>query len=142
MKHDLIIHYTPNEITQIVEKSVCPVCKERLDANIETSKIDDLICSYTSCLSINDHYNIMWEYKDPKHILLITQVIDIIEENMCYNISLYKDKDNNEHTDIQMKDTDSDEFINRYFTKERIFDFKKFNRKQWVKELKTMALLG
>lgn len=140
MKHDLIIHYTPNEITRIVSKSICPVCKEKLDNNVETSNIGELVCSTTACLDTDDHYNIMFEYKDPKHILLITQVINFTEENKHYYITSWKDGD--EHTEIEVKDLESDEFMHKYFDKQRIFNFNKFNRSEWIKELKTMMLLG
>ena len=139
MKYDLLIHYTPNEISRIIEKSVCPVCKDSLDTNSETSKLDELICSTTSCLDVEDHYHIMWEYKDPKNILLTTQVIEIIEENKKYDITLYQG--NTDLTHISIIDNDSNETISNYYD-ERIFNFKKFNRKQWLKEIKTMMLLG
>lgn len=140
MQYDLIIYYTPNEIARLIDKSVCPVCKEKLGSSIESYKIDGLICSYTACLDMADHYNITLKYKDPKHILHTSQLITIIEENKYYHITL--SSDDYEHTDIQVGEMDTDEFISKSFYKERIFDFKKFNHKKWVKEIKTIMLLG
>ena len=137
---------TPPDLERRLSKLSCPVCKGELQVDDATAILEWKGKYYTTsvqCIDLDDHYTIEVEYEDPKKILLTTQTIVIIEENTCYTIEYWQGVGKQDHgTQITVEDFDTHTKLEVSYAGERILDFKHYNKKRWVSELKTLLLLG
>ena len=87
MKH--LITYTPLEVERYFALRRCPVCRGELDIEgIDTTDLGAFVASCAWCPSIDDHYRVEVEYRDPKKLALASEHITLLDAEYQYGISM------------------------------------------------------
>lgn len=143
MKH--LITYTPLEVERYFALRRCPVCRGELDIEgIDTTDLGAFVASCAWCPSIDDHYRVEVEYRDPKKLALASEHITLLDAEYQYGISI-------EHarfttlgpamTHIAIKDLNSDKMTDLHYVGQA-FKLSRFNPKKVIAEIKTLALFS
>lgn len=135
---------TPPDIERFLILNPCPICGENLIVEIDTENITfgDQTSRYSTrakCLDIYDCYYIDIEYEDPKKILKTTEIVHLEEDEWWYVIIFERNLDTL-RTDIEVWD-DNDKPIKLSFRNEKVLDLSKFNKKQWIRDIKIWMML-